>query len=359
MTFIDAAEQAREQQNTGVAEVDPAQRFDEAALERWMAANVAGYAGPLTVRQFRGGQSNPTYQLVTPQATYVLRRKPSGKLLPSAHAVDREYRVTTALGKAGFPVARTFGLCTDESVIGAWFYVMEMVEGRVLWDATLPQLQPAERRALYMAKIRTLAELHNIDYAALGLADYGKLGNYMGRQVERWTRQYKASETRPLEVMDRLADWLPRTLPLQERTSIVHGDFRFDNMIFHPTEPRVVAVLDWELSTLGEPLADFSFLLLTWVITAVARIPDLAAHGIPTIQEAVDDYCRLTGRPGLPELDWYFAYNLYRLACIFQGIQGRVRDGTAKRSDSGELAGRVQELAQASWTYARRAGAPD
>jgi aminoglycoside phosphotransferase (APT) family kinase protein len=357
MSFVDAAEQEREQVNTGVSDVDPAHRFDEAALDRWMTANVEGYAGPLTVRQFKGGQSNPTYQLSTPSRAYVLRRKPLGKLLPSAHAVDREYRVTTALGQLGFPVARTFGLCTDEGVIGSWFYVMDMVEGRVLWDPTLPQYAPAERRALYLGKIRTLAALHNIDYAAIGLSDYGKPGNYMGRQVERWTRQYKASETRTIEQMDRLAEWLPRTLPPQERTAIVHGDYRFDNMIFHPTEPRVVAVLDWELSTLGEPLADFSNLLTNWRITAVARIPDLAAHGIPTIPEAVEEYCKLTGRSGIADLDWCFAYNLYRLACIFQGIRGRVRDGTAKRADAGDLDARVLQLALASWDYAEKAGA--
>ena len=357
MAFVDDAEQQREQLNTGTEEVDAAHRFDEAALARWMTEHVAGYEGPLTVRQFKGGQSNPTYQLITPARSYVLRRKPSGKLLPSAHAVDREYRVTTALGKVGFPVARTWGLCTDEAVIGAWFYVMDMVEGRVLWDPTLPQYQPAERRALYFAKIKTLADLHNVDYAAIGLADYGKPGNYMGRQVERWTRQYKASETQTIVQMDRLAEWLPATLPAQERTTIVHGDYRLDNMIFHPTEPRVIAVLDWELSTLGEPLADFSNLLTNWRITSLAKIPDLAAHGVPTIEEAVDHYCSLTGRTGIPDLNWYFAYNLYRLACIFQGILGRVRDGTAKRSDAGELAPRVLELARASWDYAEKAGA--
>jgi aminoglycoside phosphotransferase (APT) family kinase protein len=357
MSFVDAAEQEREQLNTGTSEVEAAHRFDEAALDGWMRANVEGYEGPLEVRQFKGGQSNPTYQLITPASRYVLRRKPSGKLLPSAHAVDREYRVISALGPTGFPVARTYGLCTDEGVIGAWFYVMDMVEGRVLWDPTLPQYAPEERRAIYRAKIRTLAELHNIDYAAIGLGDYGKPGNYMGRQVDRWTRQYKASETGTIPELDRLAEWLPGTLPPQERTSIVHGDYRLDNMIFHPTEPRVAAVLDWELSTLGEPLADFSNLLTNWVITSLSKIPDLEAHGIPTIEAATAEYCALTGRDGIPELDWYFAYNLYRLACIFQGILGRVRDGTAKRADAAKLDSRVLELARASWTYAARAGA--
>jgi len=220
MAVIDAAEQERERANTGVKEVAVSHRFDEAALDRWLAANVTGYAGPLQVFQFKGGQSNPTYQLVTPAKKYVLRRKPPGKLLPSAHAVDREYRVITALGGTGFPVAKTWGLCEDESVIGTMFYVMDMVEGRVLWDQTLPQCAPAERRAIFEAKIATLAQLHNTDHVAIGLEDYGKPGNYMGRQVDRWTRQYKASETQHVPEMERLIEWLPRTLPPQERTSM-------------------------------------------------------------------------------------------------------------------------------------------
>jgi len=354
VAFIDAAEQAREQSNTGTDEVAEAHRFYEAALARWMEAHVAGYAGPLEVRQFKGGQYNPTYQLLTPAKKYVLRRKPPGKLLPSAHAVDREYRVISALGSVGYPVARTYGLCLDEGVIGTWFYVMDMVEGRILWDQTLPQYEPVERRAIYEAKIKTLADLHNVDYAAIGLSDYGRPGNYMGRQVDRWTKQYKASETERREDMDRLAEWLPATVPPQERTTLVHGEYRLDNMIFHPTEPRVTAVLDWELSTLGEPLADFTYLLMNWHTTALAKIPDLPAHGIPTVQQAVDEYCALTGRPGLPDLDWYFAYNLYRLACIYQGIIGRIRDGTAKRADGGELEARIGALAQASWGFARK-----
>src|ERR1043165_5951287 len=228
-----APEQARGQANTGTKPVAEAHRFDQASLERWMAANVAGYAGPLEVRQFKGGQSNPTYQLVTPTKKYVLRRKPPGKLWPSAHAVDREYKVISALGPTGFPVAKTYGLCTDDAVIGTWFYIMDMVEGRVLWDQTLPSCEPAERRAIFRDKVATLARLHNTDYVAIGLEDFGKPGNYMSRQVDRWTKQYKASETEHIPEVERLIEWLPRTLPVQERTSIVYGDYRLDNMIFH------------------------------------------------------------------------------------------------------------------------------
>ena len=355
--MAEVTEQAREQLNTGTKEVVESHKFDEAALAAWMEANVAGYAGPLEVRQFKGGQSNPTYQLVTPNKKYVLRRKPPGKLLPSAHAVDREYKVITALHTTGFPVAKSWGLCTDDSVIGTMFYVMDMVEGRILWDQSLPQYEPAERRAIYMAKLRTLADLHNTDHEAIGLADYGRPGNYMGRQVERWTKQYKASETEHIEEMERLIKWLPESLPEQERTSIVHGDYRLDNMVLHATEPRVVAVLDWELSTLGEPLADFTYLLMNWVNGGISAIPDLKAHGIPTLDEYVAEYCRLTNREALHDLNWFFSYNMFRLAGICQGIVGRARDGTANSPQAAAMALRVPQLAKASWVYAQKAGA--
>jgi aminoglycoside phosphotransferase (APT) family kinase protein len=355
--MADQAEQQREALNSGTKEVAESHRFDEGALEAWMKAHVEGYAGPLEVRQFKGGQSNPTYQLVTPGKKYVLRRKPPGKLLPSAHAVDREYKVITALYPTGFPVARSYGLCTDDSVIGTMFYVMDMVEGRILWDQQLPQYEPAERHAIFMAKLKTLADLHNTDHEAIGLGDYGKPGNYMGRQVDRWTKQYKASETEHIEEMERLIEWLPRTLPAQERTSVVHGDYRLDNMVIHPTEPRVIAVLDWELSTLGEPLADFTYLLMNWVNGTIAQLPDLEAHGIPTVDEYVGEYCRLTGRAGLHDLDWFFSYNMFRLAGICQGIVGRARDGTANSPQAAAMALRVPLLAKAAWTYAQKAGA--
>jgi aminoglycoside phosphotransferase (APT) family kinase protein len=286
-----------------------------------------------------------------------MRRKPPGKLLPSAHAVDREFKVISGLYPTGFPVARPYGLCTDESVTGTMFYVMGMVEGRILWDQTLPQYQPAERRAIYMAKLKTLADLHNTDYEAAGLGDFGRPGNYMGRQVDRWTKQYRASETEKLEDMERLIEWLPSSLPNQDRTSIVHGDYRLDNMVLHPTESRVIAVLDWELSTLGDPLADFTYLLMNWTTGMIAQIPDLTAHGIPTVEEYVAEYCRLTGRSGLPELNWFFAYNAFRLAGILQGIVGRVRDGTANSPQAAEQAARVPALAAAAWAFAKKAGA--
>lgn len=355
--MTDTAEQEREALNSGTKSVAESHRFDEASLLAWMQANVEGFEGPLEVRQFKGGQSNPTYQLVTPNKKYVMRRKPPGKLLPSAHAVDREYKVITALYPTGFPVAKSYGLCTDDSVVGTMFYVMDMVEGRILWDQQLPQYEPAERHAIYMAKIRTLADLHNTDYQAIGLGDYGKPGNYMGRQVDRWTKQYKASQTADIPEMEKLIDFLPKSLPEQERTSVVHGDYRLDNMVLHPTESRVIAVLDWELGTLGEPLADFTYLLMNWVNGSIATLPDLEAHGIPSIDEAVAAYCERTNRTGLHHLDWFFSYNMFRLAGICQGIVGRVRDGTANSPQAAAMAARVPLLAQSAWKYAQKAGA--
>ena len=350
-------EQTREADNTGVMAVAEAHQFDEAALAGWMAAHVEGYAGPVEVRQFKGGQSNPTYQLVTPGRNYVLRRKPPGKLLPSAHAVDREFKVISALYPTGFPVPKPYGLCEDEAVIGTAFYIMDMVEGRVLWDQSLPGYAPAERHALHMAAVRTLAALHNTDYRAVGLEDFGRPGNYMMRQISRWTKQYKASETQHLDAMERLIDWLPGSAPADEETTIVHADYRLDNMVMHPTEPRVVAVLDWELATLGNPLADFTYVLMQWVNGTLSTIPDLEAHGIPTMEEYIAEYCRLTGRSGIADLNWFFAYNAFRLAGICQGIIGRVRDGTAKSAQASAMEERVPLLANSAWEFAQRAGA--
>jgi aminoglycoside phosphotransferase (APT) family kinase protein len=356
--FEETPEARRERLNSGTKPVDDRTRFNEASLERWMTANVEGYAGPLEVRQFKGGQSNPTYQLVTPNAAYVLRRKPPGKLLPSAHAVDREFRLINALHPTGFPVARPFGLCTDDSVIGTMFYVMDMVEGRILWDQSLPSCTPAQRREIFMAKLRTLADLHNTDHEAIGLGDFGRPGNYMARQVDRWSKQYRASETQHIEEMEKLMAWLPTALPEQERTSIVHGDYRLDNMIFHPTEPKVIAVLDWELATLGDPLADFTYLLVNWHEGVLSQIPDLTAHGVPTVDEYVQAYMAMTGRTAMPDLNWFFAYNGFRLAAIFQGILGRARDGTANSPHAADSAPKIFNLARSAWAFARKAGAP-
>lgn len=344
----------------GVRPVDPRHALDEAALGRWLADHVEGYAGPLTVHQFRGGQSNPTYRLVTPARTYVLRRKPSGVLLASAHAVDREFRVISVLHAQGFPVARPYALCEDEGVIGSVFYVMAEVQGRIFWDLKLPGLQPAERRSIYQAQVNTLARLHAFDPAAIGLSDYGRTGNYFERQVSRWTKQYRASETALIPAMDRLMAFLPQSLPPEGETRIVHGDFRLDNLILAPEAAEVRAVLDWELSTLGDPMADFSYLLIAWAIPASLRNglagADLEALGVPSVEEMVDLYAAQTSaRPA--NLPWLFAYNLFRLAAICQGIAGRVRDGTAASNHARAMAAQVQPLADAAWDWARKAGA--
>ena len=335
--------------------------IDETKLAAWMAANVEDFIGPVTVRKFAGGQSNPTYRLDSPSGAYVLRRKPFGPLLPSAHAVDREYAVIAGLHPTGFPVAKPYGLCTDDSVLGSWFYVMGMVEGRTLWDGGLPDMTPAQRTATYHAMIDTLAALHNVDMQAAGLGEYGKPGNYFERQVGRWTKQYRAAETEVMPDMERLIDYLSRTIPQQNRTTIVHGDYRIDNMIFHPTEPRVLAVLDWELSTTGDPLADFSYMMMSWATEPEGRSGVLGLTGpetgIPTIEEMTARYCAATGRDGLPNLNWYFAFGLFRLTSIVQGIKKRVLDGTASSAHAAEMATRVPRLAEQAWGFAEKAGA--
>ena len=348
---------------SGTQEVAAQHRFDEAALDAWMRGHVAGYAGPLTVQQFRGGQSNPTYRLETPGQAYVLRRKPFGTLLPSAHAVDREFRLISALAGTAVPVAKAYALCADPAVIGAMFYVMEAVDGPVYWNGALPELDKAARRPVYEAMVRTLAALHTVDYEAVGLAEYGRPGNYFARQVERWTRQYRASEEKdaPNAHAERLMEWLPRTVPAQERVSIVHGDYRLDNLIMRPAGGGVAAVVDWELSTLGDPLADFSYLLMCWVLPAQNDSSlgglKLEELGIPRMEEMADLYCGLTGRNKLPDLNWYFSYNLFRLLGIVQGIAGRIREGTAASAQARETAARAPALAEAAWQFALKAGA--
>jgi aminoglycoside phosphotransferase (APT) family kinase protein len=336
-------------------------RLDEAKLTAWMEANVAGFQGPLRYSKFAGGQSNPTFKISAPSGDYVLRRKPFGHLLPSAHAVDREYRVISGLYPTGFPVARPYGVSTDPDVVGTDFYVMSFADGRNLWDGTLPDYTPAERTGIYNAMCDTLAALHNTDHVAAGLGEYGRPGNYFERQVARWTKQYRASETEHMEVVERLIDYLGQTVPEQTRVSVVHGDFRIDNMIFHKTEPRVIALLDWELSTLGDPLADFSYFLMSWVTEPEGRsgVKGMAGPdtGIPTIEDMVARYCAATGRDGLPDLNWYFSYNLFRLTGIVQGIKKRIVEGTASSAQAEKSAAGVYRLADAAWDFAVKAGA--
>jgi len=344
----------------GTRPVADAHRFDIAALERYMRANVEGFSGNLAVEQFKGGQSNPTFRLVAGGKSYVMRRKPPGKLLPSAHAVDREYRVITALASTDVPVARSYALCTDESVIGAVFYIMDYVEGRVLWDPQLPGMTPPERAAIFDEMNRVIAALHTVDPAAIGLADYGKPGNYFARQIDRWSRQYKASETEKIEALDLLMEWLPANIPREDATTIVHGDYRLDNMIFHPTEPRVLAVLDWELSTLGHPMADFAYHMMTWRFSEAEfrglRGADFAALGIPTEREYVNKYLERTRRPRPSEKDWEFcmAYNMFRAAAIFQGVMARAVAGNAASAWALETGKRARPAAELGWKQVER-----
>jgi aminoglycoside phosphotransferase (APT) family kinase protein len=336
------------------------QLIDEASLGAWLEANVEGFAGPSTLTKFPSGQSNPTYKISAVSGEYVLRRKPFGRLLPSAHAVDREYRLLSALSPLGFPVPRPFALCDDPEVIGAMFYVMELAKGRPYADGSLPDFDPATRRHMYEQLVDTLADLHGIDPAAADLEHFGKPGNYFERQVMRWTRQYRDSQTDYIAEMERLIAFLPETLPEQSRTSIVHGDYRIDNVVFDG-DGTLTAVLDWELATLGDPLADFSYLAMQWMMPADGGAGlgglDLAALEIPALDEIVRRYSGRSGIPVADRLDWYFAYNLFRLAGIVQGIKKRVLDGTASHAQAAEMAKRVPMLAAAAWDFAQRAGA--
>jgi aminoglycoside phosphotransferase (APT) family kinase protein len=350
---------------TGTKEVAEPLRFDAAALETYLGKHAPGFAGPLTVRQFKGGQSNPTYLLETPSRSYVLRRKPPGKLLPSAHAVDREFRVISALHAQGFPVAAPVLYCDDTSVVGTAFYAMGFVAGRVFWEPHMPGSHPAERRSVYAAMNVTIARLHRYDPGALGLRDFGRGENYVARQVERWSKQYRASETEKIDAMERLIAWLPAHLPPAMPARLVHGDFRLDNVIIAPDEPRVLAVLDWELSTLGDPLADFSYHLMKWHMppsdsgagTGSLVGHDLAALGIPSLDAYVDEYRARTSLDPRPHLPVYLAYNFFRLAAIIQGIVGRVRDGTATSEHAPAKAALVAPLAATAWRFAQEAGA--
>jgi aminoglycoside phosphotransferase (APT) family kinase protein len=348
---------------SGTKEVAEPLRFDVVRLEAYLGERVPGFVGPLVVSQFKGGQSNPTYLLETPLRRYVLRRKPPGKLLPSAHAVDREFRVIAALSAQGFPVPEAIHYCAVDTVIGTTFYVMGYADGRVIWEPEMPGSDPAERAAIYDAMNATLARLHTFEPAAIGLADFGRGENYVARQIERWSKQYRASETEPIAEMDQLIAWLPAHVPPAAPTRIVHGDFRLDNMVLAPDVPNILAVLDWELSTLGDPLADFTYHLMQWhMIQAEAGTGslvgfDLEALGIPSLESYVEAYVRRTGLDPRPQLPVYFAYNFFRIAAILQGIAGRVRDGTATSAHAEAKAALVRPLANTAWEFAREAGA--
>jgi aminoglycoside phosphotransferase (APT) family kinase protein len=346
----------------GTRPVGERHRFDADALAGWLASNVDGFAGPLTIEQFAGGQSNPTFKLITPSRGYVMRAKPgpAAKLLPSAHAIEREYRVMDALAGTDVPVARMLALCEDENVIGRAFYVMDFVEGRVLWDPSLPGMTPAERAAIYDETNRVIAALHSVDVDAAGLATYGKPGNYFERQIGRWSKQYVASETESIDAMNRLIDWLAQHIPPRTHTkaSVVHGDFRLDNLIFHPREARVLAVLDWELSTLGDPLADFAYHCMAWHVEpsqfrGIGGL-DWAALGIPDEAAYVARYCERTGFEIEGDWNFYLAYNMFRIAAILQGIMKRVVDGTAASAQAIDAGRRARPMAELAWRYAQK-----
>jgi len=346
--------------NAGTAPIRDPQWGGEGTLARWMEAHVQGFQGPVAVEQFKGGQSNPTYKLITPTGAYVLRRKPAGPLLQSAHAVDREYRVICALHRQGFPVPRAHGLCTDDAVIGSWFFVMDFVDGKIFWDASFPEVPRAERRAYFAAMNQVLGRLHGLSPDAIGLGDYGRGGSYLQRQIARWTKQYLSDEIAGrLPAIDYLIDWLPANIPAGEELAIVHGDFRSDNLVFAANEPRVIAVLDWELSTLGHPLVDFCFHAMMYrvpenLISGLCGV-DLAASNIPTEKEYVELYCHNTHREGIPHYEYYLAFNMFRLAAILHGIKARALRGTASSPHALEASRRLEELATLAREQARRA----
>jgi len=343
----------------GVKPVEERHRFDTASLDAFMRNHVEGFRGPLQVEQFKGGQSNPTYRITTQGRRYALRKKPPGKLLPSAHAVDREYKVIRALSKVGFPVARPYALCEDDSVIGTAFYVMDCVEGRVLWDQSLPGMSKSERRAIWDELNRVIALLHSIDYKAVGLEGFGKAGSYIERQVGRWSKQYQASETQKIEAMDNLIAWLPKNVPASDETTIVHGDYRLDNTVFHPAEPRMLAVLDWELSTLGHPLADLGYNCMQYHFAEGFGASggyagmDLKAFGIPSESEYVAAYARRTGRDRIEHWDFYVAFSLFRLASIVQGVYKRGLDGNASSETAKNYGDRARAMADLAWSLVK------
>jgi aminoglycoside phosphotransferase (APT) family kinase protein len=335
--------------------------LDEARLSRWLGGMFPGFSRIDRIEKFAGGQSNPTYLLESGSERYVLRRKPFGELLPSAHAIDREFRLLTALTPTGFPVPCPIALCTDASVIGSMFYLMGMVDGRTWRDGTLPDVEADTRRSIYGSLVDTIAALHSIDHLGLGLGDFGAHGNYVARQVRRWTQQYRAAQTDEIPEVEKLIDWLPSTMPEQTRTAIVHGDFRIDNVVFDYERAQVRAVLDWELATIGDPLADFANFAMCWIIPRDGRSGlggvDLEKAGIPTLDDVIARYCAATGCDGIADLHWYFSYTLFRLVGIIQGIRKRIRDGNASSEAAVEAVAMIEPLARLSWEQARLAGA--
>lgn len=336
--------------------VQPPPEFATDKLRAWLDATLPHPVDAVALEKFSGGQSNPTYRLTTNRGDYVLRRKPFGTLLPKAHMIEREARVLQALGGSDVPVPRLFGLCDDASVIGAPFYVMELIEGRIFWDPRLPEVGAGERGALFDAMGDAVAKLHGIDVEAVGLSDFGRSEGFLVRQVALWTAQYRAAQTAQIDAMERLIDWLPQQVPVSSRTAIFHGDLRFDNLIFHPSEPRVLAILDWELATIGDPLADFAYNMLSWHIP-----PDLfrglgnvafGTSGIPDEKAYFDAYCRRMGLTGITDWPFYLAFGFFRLASILQGVARRALDGNASAADAAELGARAAPLAEIGWRIA-------
>ncbi len=343
-----------------LGEVQQVAEIDQVRLQAYLQQNIEGYAGPMKIQQFQGGQSNLTYLIETPSKKYVLRRQPRGVLLKSAHAVDREFRIMQALAAVpNFPVPRPMVLCTDSDVLGSMFYVMSHVPGRIFWDCRMPDLSVADRAAVFDSANATLAQLHTVDYAALGVADYGKPGNYFERQLSRWSRQFNESRTRDIPEMDQLIEWLPSALPPDDGlSSIIHGDYSFHNLLFHPTEPRVVAVIDWELSTLGHPIGDLMYHMMEWYrppgvdARGTLSTADLKALGVPSQEEYIQRYCERTGFAIEVDLPFYRAFNLFRTAAILQGIAYRLQDGNAASANAGEIANNIGPLAKAAWRMA-------
>ncbi|MGI9374069.1 MAG: phosphotransferase family protein [Hyphomicrobiales bacterium] len=355
----------RQESYEGTKPVVQAHRIDETRLAQFMTNHIEGFKGPIEVEQFKGGQSNPTYCITATSGKYVLRRKPPGKLLKSAHAVDREYRVISALKAQDFPVPKPHVLCTDDSVLGTMFYIMDFADGRVVWNPHVPDVSREHRAAIFDSLNATIAQLHAIDPDYAGLSDFGKPGGYVARQIDRWSKQYKASETQKVVEMDKLMAWLPDACPEDSDVAVVHGDFRLDNAVLHKTEPDIIAVLDWELSTLGDPIADFTYHMMQWHMppsNSGAGVGSLIGHdldelGIPSMEDYIERYCERTGRSEIGNFDFYFAYNFFRMGAIFQGIVGRVRDGTAANPNAAAMESQVAPMAEVAWRYAKRAGA--